>query len=928
MNNKEELKLQANDRVAVIGAGPSGSLFAYCLLRLAHQQKLPLRVTIYDPHDFFQSGPFHCNKCAGVLNNSFCEHLERIGIDVDQAGHLIQSRLKGYLWSTENSCQRIDMPAGWQPCRTVFRANGPAFSDFEQHISFDRYLLQQAIKLEAKYVKGRVVNVRPSEKGGGPVRFDLQRTESAGSDLEVDGPGAEKRVGTRQEEAQLVVGAFGLNPHMMQQFEQLGIGYKSPRTVRAAQITLLRRPELPPKELDYYIRVYNITGRRVRQLVLTPKGRYATLTLLAPHDLSTNDLHDIRDSKEVREIYRDGWEWPEKFCFCLPLIFKRCARNFFGDRIVVIGDAACSRYYKNGMESAMRSAEIAADTVLFHGISRRAFRWWYFPRVWREIIHDNFYGRFLLQFYNFMSTHPRMMQLSLQTRAGLTRTGMIQRFQDILWDMFTGNRPYRHIFYRILYLPFQLDLWLHLFHLLTKRFKETVVSVTHRQRPAPARAQSPGVQSNRFPGTNSRLLHSGYRISIIGGGPAGSSCAIALGQLARRKNMELEVTIHEPKDFAAAAAIYHPAHVPFDDKRINQCIGVLSPPIYEIMTQKLGIGFPDHLVQKYIIGYVLHHRHQSITLDELYGASYAMRRITFDAYMMQQAVRHGAILNLSPVEWMERKGDTFKIISSSATTPADVVVGAFGVDQDMANIFTSCFGYRRPEYMQTIITKQHPVPEFLREFGLRIHAFLPPLRAVEFGAITPKYNHLSINIAGRTVDTDTMIEFLNLPQVARLLPDDYEEKGSQLYYPGCFPTSPANNLCADRMVVVGDASGMLRPFKGKGINSAILSGLVAARVMVHRGVGARDFRQFYLPVFHHITEDIMYARIARLMTNLLADYGGMDQVLKLAQDSPPLQRALTEAVSGACNYKTILKRLTRDRILWRGSAMLMRKILS
>ena len=33
-------------------------------------------------------------------------------------------------------------------------------------------------------------------------------------------------------------------------------------------------------------------------------------------------------------------------------------------------------------------------------------------------------------------------------------------------------------------------------------------------------------------------------------------------------------------------------------------------------------------------------------------------------------------------------------------------------------------------------------------FGNRIHAFLPTSPRIEFGAITPKGNHLTINIAG------------------------------------------------------------------------------------------------------------------------------------------------------------------------------------
>ena len=92
-------------------------------------------------------------------------------------------------------------------------------------------------------------------------------------------------------------------------------------------------------------------------------------------------------------------------------------------------------------------------------------------------------------------------------------------------------------------------------------------------------------------------------------------------------------------------------------------------------------------------------------------------------------------------------------------------------------------------------------------------------------------------------------------------------------------------------------------------------------------VGATEFRKFYLPVFRQITEDLWYARTARRLTNLPANYGGMDTVLALAEQSQTLRRALTEAVAGACTYKTILHRLTQERILWRGGASLLRLLL-
>ena len=48
-----ELQLENGARIAVVGGGPAGSMFAYFLLRLAQKIDLQISVDIYEPR-FFQ----------------------------------------------------------------------------------------------------------------------------------------------------------------------------------------------------------------------------------------------------------------------------------------------------------------------------------------------------------------------------------------------------------------------------------------------------------------------------------------------------------------------------------------------------------------------------------------------------------------------------------------------------------------------------------------------------------------------------------------------------------------------------------------------------------------------------------------------------------------------------------------------------------
>ena len=61
----------------------------------------------------------------------------------------------------------------------------------------------------------------------------------------------------------------------------------------------------------------------------------------------------------------------------------------------MIGDASCTRYYKNGIESAFLTAQLAAQTAVFHGIDAGSFSTHYQAPAEKKIIRDNLYGRFL-----------------------------------------------------------------------------------------------------------------------------------------------------------------------------------------------------------------------------------------------------------------------------------------------------------------------------------------------------------------------------------------------------------------------------------------------------------------------------------------------------------------------------------------------------
>src|SRR3954463_7899134 len=240
---------------------------------------------------------------------------------------------------------------------------------------------------------------------------------------------------------------------------------------------------------------------------------------------------------------------------------------------------------------------------------------------------------------------------------------------------------------------------------------------------------------------NDCRLHDGSTVVIIGGGPGGAACAIKLLQEADALALRLRVVVFEGKDFGVHA---------------NQCVGVLSPPVEDVLAQELDMHLPAGLIKRQIFGYRLRGAHENVLLTG-HGATasevgkghatYAVERAEFDQFMLDRARELGARVIESRVTGIEFvRGDALdevRVYSESDYEKADVVVGAFGLDEAMLSVFEDVTrrrdgGYERPSkwlksYLTTIETGARPEKDKL---GHIVHAFLLPRACprIEFGA--------------------------------------------------------------------------------------------------------------------------------------------------------------------------------------------------
>jgi flavin-dependent dehydrogenase len=406
-------------------------------------------------------------------------------------------------------------------------------------------------------------------------------------------------------------------------------------------------------------------------------------------------------------------------------------------------------------------------------------------------------------------------------------------------------------------------------------------------------------------------LQSGQTVAIIGGGPAGASCAIALLNGAQARGIEIEVVIYEGKDFGGE--FHH-----------NQCVGVLSPPLDTVLSDGLGVAFPHHLVQRTVTEYVLHSDHQDLELVGDGPPAYTVSRVRFDDYLLWQARSRGATLVRSRVTDLEFFWDRVIVYAESESRSVDVVVAAFGLDEGSGQFLRRATGvrgaeaYRAPDCVHSIVTRVPDEDAELESLGSAIHAFLPSDQAIEFGAVTPKRDHLTINIAGAAVTASNMDRFLVLPAVRRVLPAGFDPVASPpVYFKGHFPINTARGICHDRYVSVGDASGLLRSFKGKGVTYACITGLRAARAMMVEGICKEAFQKAYLGECREILTDIPYGQVVRWLAIQGSRYGLIDSVISQARGDPVLRRALFDAVSANRFYREIVADVMKPGLMLR-----------
>jgi len=422
----DELLITNGSEIAIIGGGPAGSLFAKFACEYAKKSGINVNVTIYTNRHFMDAGPKGCKGCVGVINERLNEKLKQHGIVLPK--ELIMQTIDGYHFAAKGGDLYVKKKTRVDDIVTVFRGNGPFCSPISG--GFDGFLLEHAKKTGAIVVQDTVKNIIFPKNEAEKIKV-----ENSNGFHTID----------------LLVGAFGIRSTIIKKIQDTG--YIPPETTRACLVEIDCGEEFIEKFIKNTIYIFSLGMHGIDYGIMIPKKRFLTLGIVGK-EVKPNFLREFLSSPLIAHKLPKN---PKICCQCCTQIPVTNATNPFADRLLIIGDAGYSRYYKNGLESAFISAQIAAKVVFESGISKEAFKKHYYPLCKEIFITENLYGRMLFKLNDIISSHEILSIAHMDIARKDERKGY-QYLDEIQWNMFTGHESYKNIFWNFLKPGLQLEL--------------------------------------------------------------------------------------------------------------------------------------------------------------------------------------------------------------------------------------------------------------------------------------------------------------------------------------------------------------------------------------------------------------------------------------------------------------------------------------
>ena len=286
-----------------------------------------------------------------------------------------------------------------------------------------------------------------------------------------------------------------------------------------------------------------------------------------------------------------------------------------------------------------------------------------------------------------------------------------------------------------------------------------------------------------------------YDVAIVGAGPAGSSLAYWLTQ----KGFNVVII---DKDF-------------FPRKKV--CAGGLTAKITKILPFDI-----DSVIENKIYQVSLTHKLKS-EFTKRYDKTliYAVNRARFDDFLVKQAKNIGAnFLENEKAKKLKLGKDISIILTTNKTIKAKVIVGADGADSFVAK----SIGLKPFDYLRIGIQAELPIKKYIANYEDRISLDWGTIH-YGYAWVFPKGDLLSVGVGGPINLGQQLKDYLS-----RFLKNRDLKTGNVKLTGHLIPHRISKNpISLDRVLLVGDAAGLVDFWTGEGIFYAIRSSQIAVK---------------------------------------------------------------------------------------------------
>lgn len=370
-----------------------------------------------------------------------------------------------------------------------------------------------------------------------------------------------------------------------------------------------------------------------------------------------------------------------------------------------------------------------------------------------------------------------------------------------------------------------------------------------------------------------------YEVGIIGGGPAGSTCAYYLA----RKDVDVILFDHtQPRE--------------------KVCGGILSSTFLS------RYPIPDDIIER------------KLDFCEVYSPSFKKVRWTYkkthgsvsrkklDWYLLEKALNEGAEWKKLEVKDIEEKEGEFILSTPQGNFEVENVVGAGGVNGILRRKKIGLFP--KKHLSKTYDLKLNFDEEYITKYfenGWYLLFLGDEYIGKGYGWVVPKKDYVLVGIGCEVEYKGNLKSSLNkLLKVHPLLkekivnPKSIEERASLIVSPKTAEFFKSKH-CDKNWVLIGEEGGFVHPLEGDGITYAMITGELAAKLYTRDS----SFENFDKEWIKEIGENIVIPEEGIIN---FYDKDVLEEIFNLAEAKPELMEQLFE---GRIEHKTLLAALKK-----------------